>query len=421
LIDENAARRLQVARQVAHWRTASVGLQDLENFASAGAWRTLEQYIDAPLRRHLQQAATQLQREADVLDAELRAASTTADLEALRLRLIRFRRRYLQVETALDFYGYAINSRTSPRLAGLLRACDQLAHQSMERVLGPLRRDVPPLLTYVDKGLGASILRAGLRLYDGGPLTPAGAIKITRQNLLRPTALIHESGHQVAHILDWNRELATLLERDLARKSPDAGAAWGSWASEVAADMHAFVHTGYGSVASLHDVVSGGPTVFRAIPGDPHPIPYIRVLLMVQTCVRFYGAGPWDALAQAWVQTQPLGQATADARKVIEESLPLLPRIVELCLLTPMRAFEGRPLAAIVDPLRVRPDALQRLGQEAGPALTTSPHWLREEGLRLLGLSSYRAATEPDRAAEIAAESENWMLRLGAPPLAAAA
>jgi hypothetical protein len=291
----------------------------------------------------------------------------------------------------------------------------------MKRVLVPLRRDVPPLLTYVDKGLGASILRAGLRLYDGGPLTPAGAVKITRQNLLRPTALIHESGHQIAHILDWNRELASVLERDLTARSRDAASAWSSWASEVAADMHAFVHTGYGSVVSLHDVVSGGPTVFRLLAGDPHPLPYLRVLLMVEACIRWYGAGPWDQLAEAWVQTQPLATASAEARTLVEESLPLLPRIVELCLHTPMRAFGNRPLTALIDPLRVRPDALVRLAQEAGDSLTSSPHWLREEGLRLLALSSYRAATEPERAAEIALESENWMLRLGSPQLAAAA
>ena len=67
-----------------------------------------------------------------------------------------------------------------------------------------------------------------------------------------------------------------------------------------------------------------------------------------------------------------------------------------------MRAFGGKPIAALVDPLRVRPDALARLAHEAGGALTTSSHWIREEALRLLALTSYRAATEPERSAEIA-------------------
>lgn len=412
MTSEAEALRLQVARQVAHWQAACVGLRDPEGFASASAWSSLERYVDAPLRKHLSDAAEQLARRADVLAAALRAATTETELEGVRNDVVRFRRRYLQVETALDFYGDAVNSRTSPRLAGLLRACDAIAQRSLQAVLLPLKREVPPVVTYVDKGLGASILRAGLRLWDGGSLSPAAAVKITRQNLYRPTALIHETGHQAAHILGWNEELAALLARELPG---EAAAAWSGWASEIAADMYAFALTGYGSVAALHDVVSGGPAVFRHTPGDPHPIAYVRVLVMVESCVRWYGAGPWQELRAAWVRGHPLTGAPPPTRALLEASMPLLPRIAELCLLTPMRAFGGRPLVALADPLRVRPDALARLEQEAGPALTTSPHWLRTESLRLLARSSYRAATEPERAAEHARDFEEWMRRLGGP------
>jgi hypothetical protein len=420
LIDETAALRVQVARQVAHWRAATVGLQDPENFASAAAWRSLESYLDVALRKHLNEAADRLEREADALVAELRAAFSAEQLEELRVRVIRFRRRYLQVETALDFYGDAVNTRTSARIAGLLSACDEMAVASMRQVLEPMGRPVPPILTFVDKGLGASILRAGLRLWDGGSVSPAAALKITRQNLYRPTALIHESGHQVAHILGWNEELAATLQRELVSASADVAATWAAWSNEIASDAHAFAHTGYGSVAALHDVVSGGPTVFRLTPGDPHPVAYLRVLLGVQMCVRFYGAGPWDDLGRAWVRAYPLQSAPPDTRALAERSLPLLPRIAELCLLGPMRAFGGKPLVALVDPLRVRPDALAGLAREAGGALTTSAHWVRREALRLLALTSYLAATEPERSVEIAKQYEDWMLRLGS-PLAAAA
>ncbi len=397
-----------------------MGLQDPENFASLAAWRTLEGYLGVALRHHLAEAADRLEREADVLAAELRAAFSAEQLEQLRVHVIRFRQQYLRVETALDFYGDAVNSRTSSRLAGLLRACDALAVLSMQPVLEPLGRQIPPVLTYVDKGLGASILRAGLRLWDGGSVSPAAALKITRQNLYRPTALIHETGHQVAHVVGWNEELAALLERELRGARADAASTWASWSSEIAADTFAFAHTGYGSIAGLHDVVSGGSTVFRLALGDPHPIAYLRVLLGVQMCVRFFGAGPWDDLGRAWIRAYPVESAPPGVRALVETSVLLLPRIAELCLLAPMRGFAGRPLVALVDPLRVRPDALTRLAQEAGGALTTSSHWVRLEALRLLALTSFRAATEPERSAEIAKQYENWMLRLGAPTAIAA-
>jgi hypothetical protein len=146
----------------------------------------------------------------------------------------------VQIETALDLYGDALNSRTTPRLAGLLRACDALALRSPEAVLVPFRRDVPPVLTYVDKGLGASIFRTRLRLVDGGPLSAVAALKITRQNLYRPTALIHETGHQAAHVLGWNDELTRTIGHELA-------SVWSGWSSEIAADTYAFAFTGYGA------------------------------------------------------------------------------------------------------------------------------------------------------------------------------
>jgi len=55
-------------------------------------------------------------------------------------------------------------------------------------------------------------------------------------------------------------------------------------------------------VAALHDVLAGDEAqVFRHIPGDPHPICFVRVLLGVEMCRQFYGAGAWDDLAAAGV------------------------------------------------------------------------------------------------------------------------
>jgi hypothetical protein len=419
---DSQALRIQVERQVAHWEAATLALADLDAFAAPAAWAALEQYLGLALRRHLSGVVDALVKDARVLSAELGAARGEEDLERLRRRVIAFRRRFIQTETVLDFYGDAVNSRTSPRLHALLRACDVLAARSMGQLLGPVGRESPPVLTYVDKGMGASILRAGLRLWDGGSLSPVAAIKVVRHNLYRPTALIHETGHQVAHLLGWNDELARALRTSLAGAGDQAADAWAGWASEVAADTFAFAHTGYGSVAALHDVVAGDEAaVFRHLPGDPHPIAYIRVLLGTAMCVRFFGAGPWDDLERAWRRAQPLERAPAATRRLLEASLGLLPAIVEICLLRPMRAFGGRSLAALVDPLRVRPDALDALEREVGAALTTSPHWLWTECLRLLALTSLRAASSPERAMRLAEHQEGWMLRLGGGLLAAAA
>ncbi|GLZ16294.1 hypothetical protein Acsp04_65290 [Actinomadura sp. NBRC 104425] len=414
--DATAALRLQVTRQAAHWRAAVVALADFENFAAASAWANLERHLGVAIRAQLRRSVLHLQRTADVLDAELRAAETLAELDRVRRLVVRFRRRFLRVETALDFYGDAVNTRTSPKIGGLLRACDILAGRSLEQVLGPLGLPTPPVLTYVDRGLGASILRSGLRLWDGRSFSVAAAVKVTRHNLggARPTALLHECGHQLGFSTGWNDELAAAFRREFQHDAPDVGDAWAGWSSETAADAFAFAHAGYAAVAALHDVIAGEEQrVWTVPPGDPHPPAALRVLANAAMARRFYGVGPWDDLAGSWTLTHPLRRAPDRVRGLYERSAARLPRIVDVLLLRPMRAFHGRPLVAYVDPLRVRPDELARLSHEAGTALFTSPHWLWTESLRLLALSGYRAATEPEHAADIAQQYENWMTRLG--------
>jgi hypothetical protein len=413
MADLAAAIRAQLGRQVAHWATATSRLQKPADLASETTWSNLERYLGVTIRQHLALAVEKLQRHGSVLRASFDAASSLAELEEVRRRLLDFRRRYLRTETTLDFYADAINTRTSPAMGARLRACDSLAHRSMAMVLDQLGKPTPVALTYIDKGMGASILKAGLRLWDGSK-SPVASIKITRHNLHRPTSLIHETGHQVAHIAGWNDELASVLGEGLANSAPRVAEAWSGWTTEVAADAYSFVHTGYAAVAALHDVLAGeGSQVFRHIPGDPHPIGYIRVLLGAEMCRQFYGAGPWDDLVLAWVHQQPLERAGGRVETLIRESLPLLPRIVELTLRKPMRAFAGRSLSSLINPERVKPETLEAMERQLGAALYTSTHWVWTESLRILALTGLQLATQPERAAGILKQQEEWVLRLG--------
>jgi hypothetical protein len=209
--DHVAALRMQVARQVAHWTMAVSRMQNLEAFASPSAWSRLERYLGVALRQNLAEAVSRLQEEAAVPRARFDAAPTEDDLERVRSQVVAFRQRYARTETLVDFYSDAVNTRMNPDIAALLRACDVMAVRSMAQMLDPLGKTTSPMLTYVDKGLGASILKAGLRLWEGGTLSAVAAVKITFHSLFRPIALIHETGHQAAHITGWNDELAEAL------------------------------------------------------------------------------------------------------------------------------------------------------------------------------------------------------------------
>lgn len=413
VIDQIHAICVQTERQVAHWALAATRLK-LDDLASPEAWGHLERYLGVSLRRHLTGVIDRLQGEANVLTAMQRAAKSPVAVAAVRRKLLALRQQYLRTETTLDFFADAINGRTNSQMAALLRACDSLVHRSMSQLLDQIGKPTPVALTYVDKGVGASILKAGLRLWDGGEVCPVAAIKIVRHNLLRPTALIHEAGHQVAHITGWNDELAATLSQGISGSSRELGAVWASWTSEIAADAFAFVHTGFASVAALHDVLAGDLSmVFRYTPGDPHPVSYIRVLLGVEMCRYFYGPGPWDKLALSWTALHPANSAPSDTRSLLEDSHPILNTVVRLTVDTPMRAFNGQSLRTLIQPERVSPAALGELEGRIGPALFTSAHWLWTEPLRILALTGLQLASRPSDLNDILQLQELAMLRLG--------
>jgi len=407
--------RRHLARQIEHWTCAAVRLGRLDDIAGSQAWQQLEQYLGVALRDHLRRVAERTVRSGNLLRSALAAADTERDLAAVRRELLAFRRHYLRAETTIDFYADAINTRTNPVQGALLRALDTLAHRSMAGILEPLGYETPIALTYIDKGLGASILKAGLRLWDGGAVSAAAAIKVVRHNLDRPTALIHEAGHQVAHIANWNPELARAFESGLDA-APALARVWAGWASEISADAVAFVHTGYGSVLALHDVLAGeADFVFQLIDGDPHPMSFLRVELGVQMCRLAWGNGPWDELAADWRAAYPLAQAPSSVRALIDASRPALATVAQLTLATPMRAFRGRSLVDIVSPARVSPQALADMQRKLGPALYTSSHWLWTECLRLLALSSLPTsdAATSARTPTPKIATQDWMLKLG--------
>jgi len=347
------------------------------------------------------------------LKAQLENAGEQDSLRGVKRSLLQLRSRYLKAEETIHFYTVAVNSRTTPGLAALLRACDILCVRSMQEVLQPLGKKTPLVLTYVDKGAGASILKAGLRLWDGN-VSSVAAIKVTQHNLYRPTAIIHETGHQVAHVLNWTGELSAALVNELSNHPKIAGTAFAGWSSEMAADAFAFVHTGFAAVAALHDVVSGVPqAVFAYHQHDPHPISYIRVLMNIEMCRRFYGAGPWDSLANAFKNDYDINLVNFPSAGLIKMCEAALPDVVKLLLMRPYRAFGNKSLSQIIPPERAGPKELEKLEYMAGPALYTSHAWIWKECLRLLALGGYKIGCGTGDLPAFYKQQEEWMTKLG--------
>ncbi|RZU76724.1 hypothetical protein EV384_5400 [Micromonospora kangleipakensis] len=401
----------QLAAELAHWRYAVDAMADLDVVASPAAWDGLEQYLRVQVRDRLAAIVAGLRLEAAQLEA---AAGSQANLPDLRDRVLRLRRRYFRAETILGFYGDAIATRSNPGLAALLRGFDTLASDGLEALLRPLGIDSPPVLCYLDQGRGAAILRAGVRLWDQANPSPAAAIKLTWHSLPHPTALFHETGHQFAHLTGWTAELADALASVLVGRSTELAALWRSWASEVAADVHAFALCGWSPVPALANVVDG-PTdaVLRIIPGDPHPFPLVRVLFNAALCRVWFGAGPWDATARTWAERHLSGRHGSDGARLARLSIAALGDLVDACTRQPMQALGGRPFSTVADPRRVAPAALAELARRAGPSLLTSSYLARKEPVRILAWLAGRALDDPRNAPFHWRTLRGWVATLG--------
>ncbi|HEV2865886.1 MAG TPA: hypothetical protein VGX37_05175 [Allosphingosinicella sp.] len=397
-------------RQVAHWLAAARTFRDAEEFASLESWRSVERETGAPLRREIHATVQDLLAFGDSTAQLVKAArSDPSALGQAAAAVQRFRRRYVQVDTMLDFLGDAVNSRTSPVLRSALATLDSLAVASMAPALERAGKPVPRVLVYQDKGTGASILRAGVRLWAPGAVMPVAAIKIVRHNLYRPTSLFHETGHQVAFLTGWVPSMRTAIGRALA-EDPELAAMWRPWASEIAADVFAFLHTGYASVAALYDVVGDAETILHWPVGDPHPIGWLRTALGCAFAQLCYGRqGPWAALERAMDARFPASAADATLRPLLARSRDAMPRIAGACLSAPVPALGGRPMTDVLDPGRVSPSALAELERTAGPSLWTSPHWRQAEGIRIVALAGLREAERPETASVWIDRARTWL------------
>lgn len=397
-------------RQLAHWLAAARTFQDAEEFASLEAWRSVERDTGAPLREHIHAIVQELIGLGEAAQRMLDAArADPAQLPAVAAAVLRFRRRYVQVDTTLDFLGDAVNSRTSNVLRAALSTLDDLAYASMAPALQRAGKPTPRALVYQDKGTGASIIRAGVRLWAPGAVMPVAAIKIVRHNLYRPTSLFHETGHQVAHLTGWTGGLRDALAQALA-DDRELAAMWTPWASEIVADVFAFLHTGYASVAALYDVVGDPAAILRWPIGDPHPIGWLRTALGCAFAAQCFGReGPWAQMLRAMDAHYPPTLTDEAVRPLLARSRAAMPRIAAACLEAPVPALGGKPMLTVHDPARVSPKALAELERGAGAALWTSPHWRRAEGIRIVALAGLREAENPAAAPQWIERARNWL------------
>jgi hypothetical protein len=306
----------------------------------------------------------------------------SATPELMQHRFTMLRLGFNVVLSQFDIFSSALTQRSERETGVWLAGLDALANDALR--LEHDAYDPPPLICYLDRGLGAAIRRVRTRL-PGGGMNPVSIIRVPRERMVGSgigASLIHEVGHQGAALLGLVPSLRDAIGRALPNDPAhrQAWRWWGKWISEILADFWAIAHLGVGATLGVMNVMSlPRAFVFRLDPHDPHPIPWIRVKLSCAMGRVLYPDAQWERLERLWDSLYPLSRLPPDTVRLFADLQATMPAFVRLLAehrparlrgrrlidVFPVASRQPRRLAATFASWRVDPRAIAK----ARPAL----------------------------------------------------
>lgn len=356
-------------------RLGSLGLR-------IGALRGLRRLVALPARadiapRQWSVLETQLSVVVDRLSSRLRREArrylAAGGAPGGRRRLTRCLGR-LELDLArayvfFDTYADVLTQRATPVLAPLLAGCDRLAWDALRRDHPALELVEPPLV-YCDRGFGARIIREDVR-FPGATPNPMPLIQIPYSRLQEKynlTSIHHEAGHQALRRTGLHAAIPRALRAALAA----AGAPeplrdlFALWSSEIGPDFWAFCATGLAGPAATREILALPPAQVLGVSSvDPHPPPWLRVLLGFEWARQVWGQGPWDAWQQEWERDYPLDLASGPAGRILSAARDLLPAVARTLLTARFRVLERRAIPALFDLDALAPARLRAVAATA--------------------------------------------------------
>src|SRR5882724_170604 len=126
-------------------------------------------------------------------------------------RFVFLRLRFNAVLSQLDLFSHVITQRSESENGVWMSGLDVVYADALAL---PEYYVAPPVVCYLDRGVGAAIRRARTRLPGGGE-NPVAIIRVPRERMVGSgiaSSLVHEVGHQAAALLDLVNSLRPLLQ-----------------------------------------------------------------------------------------------------------------------------------------------------------------------------------------------------------------
>jgi hypothetical protein len=292
-----------------------------------------------------------------------------ASPEEAQRRFTFLRLRFNTVLTQFDLFNDVLTQRSESETGVWLSGLDVVSADALALPGGYY--EAPPVICYLDRGAGAAIRRARTRM-PGGGANPVAIIRVPRERMVGSgvaSSLVHEVGHQAAALLSLVNSLRPVLQGLQRGAERVAWELWERWISEIVADFWSVARVGIASTLGLIGVVSLPQAfVFRMNLDDPHPIPWIRVMLSSAIGQALYPHPQWERLAQLWASYYPPAGLNAERRQLLTTLQVTMPGFVALLVNHRPQALHGRSLLEVLEVRQRQPARLAGLYQAWGAA-----------------------------------------------------
>jgi hypothetical protein len=300
------------------------------------------------IERHLAIGRRDLGRAVRAFIDWLRGVGRSATAAQAQRRFSFLRLQFNATLTQFDLFSDVITQRSEHESGVWLSGLDVVAADALTLPGGYYT--LPPIACYLDRGAGAAIRRARTRLPGGGD-NPVAVIRVPRERMVGSgiaSSLVHEVGHQGAELLDLVPSIRPVLRGLQAGDGADRSAwqLWERWISEIVADFWAVARLGIAATLGLMAVVSlPRAFVFRVDLEDPHPAPWIRVMLSCAMGDALYPHLQWSRFSALWASFYPLKGIAADRAALFDRLRATMPAFVTLLIQHRPRSLRGHTLA----------------------------------------------------------------------------
>jgi hypothetical protein len=313
------------------------------------------------IERHLGRGRSEMKRRVASYLRWLEGNKTHVTAAEMQRRFAVLRLSFNVVLSQLDIFSAALTQRSERETGVWLGGLDAVANDAL-RIPGGYYA-APPVICYLDRGMGAAIRRARTRM-PGGGTNPVAIIKVPRERMVGSgigASLIHEVGHQAAALLDLVPSLQSALQATTPRDPGEqsAWALWERWISEIVADFWAIAHLGVGATVGLMSVVClPRAFVFRLNVDDPHPIPWVRVKLSCALGRSLFPHPQWDRLERLWEALYPSDGVAPAVRAHLAALEATMPRFVRVLTEHAPWSLRGRLLVDVLPVAQRQPRML---------------------------------------------------------------